>query len=132
LGRERCYGGVTPNSQPPTIARAVLLVLCPRCGRGSLFDGYLKVGARCTDCGLDYGIFDPGDGPAVFVILIVGAIVAGSALIVEATFHPPYWVHAVLWLPLIFLLAFGLLRLVKAALLVLQYRHRAGEGRLAK
>ena len=114
----------------PSVARAVVLGLCPRCGGGSLFDGYLKVGASCSACGLDYGMFDPGDGPAVFVILIVGAIVAGGALIVEVTFHPPYWVHMVLWLPLILLLTFGMLRLVKAALLVLQYRNHAGEGRL--
>ena len=123
---------MTDDRLPPATARAVLLGLCPRCGRGSLFDGYLKVRAVCSACLLNYSMFDPGDGPAVFVILIVGAIVAGGALIVEVTFHPPYWLHAVLWLPLILILTFGLLRLVKAALLVLQYRHRAGEGRLSE
>lgn len=116
----------------PSVEHAVLLGLCPRCGKGPLFDGYLKVGTSCSACALDYSIFDPGDGPAVFVILIVGAIVAGSALIVEASFHPPYWLHAVLWLPLILILTFGLLRLIKGALLVLQFRNRAGEGRLIK
>ncbi len=75
-------------------------------------------------------MFDAGDGPAVFVILIVGAIVAGSALVVEVKYQPPYWVHAVLWLPLILILSFVMLRLVKSTLLVLQYKHRAGEGRL--
>ena len=64
------------------------------------------------------------------MILIVGAIVAGGALIVEFTYQPPYWVHAVIWLPLIIILTFGLLRLAKSTLLVLQYKHRAGEGRL--
>ena len=77
---------------------------CPRCGKGKLFDGYLNVAKACTACGLDYAMFDAGDGPAVFVILIVGAIVAGGALYVEFTFQPPYWVHAVLWLPLIVIL----------------------------
>ena len=75
-------------------------------------------------------MFDAGDGPAVFVILIVGAIVAGGALVVEFTYQPPYWVHAVLWLPLICLLTFSLLRLIKSLLLVLQYKHQAREGRL--
>lgn len=75
-------------------------------------------------------MFDSGDGPMVFVILIVGAIVCGAALYVEVAYQPPYWVHAVLWLPLIFILTFGLLRVVKALLLVLQYTHKAGEGRL--
>ena len=49
-------------------------------------------------------------------------------MFVEFRFHPPYWVHAVLWLPLIFILTFGFLRIIKSALLVLQYKHRAGEG----
>lgn len=115
----------------PSTFQAALLGRCPRCGKDRLFDGYLKVAPRCAVCGLDYSPFDAGDGPAVFVILIVGAIVAGSALFVEFTFQPPYWVHAVLWLPAIVILAFGGLRLAKSTLLVLQYKHRAGEGRLA-
>jgi uncharacterized protein (DUF983 family) len=114
----------------PGAAEAALLGRCPRCGQGKLFTGYLNVAPRCAACGLDYAGFDAGDGPAVFVILIVGAIIAGAALWVEFTFHPPYWVHAVLWLPLITVLTFGLLRFIKALLLVLQYKHRAGEGRL--
>ena len=95
-----------------------------------MFDGYLSVAESCTSCGLDYAMFDAGDGPAVFVILIVGGIVCAGALYVEFTFHPPYWVHAVLWIPAVAILTFGLLRLAKSLLLVLQYKHKAGEGRL--
>ena len=114
----------------PSTAHAALLGRCPRCGQGKLFDGYLTVAARCAHCGLDYAMFDAGDGPAVFVILIVGAIVCAGALYVEFTFSPPYWVHAVLWIPTICILTFALLRSAKSLLLVLQYKHRAGEGRL--
>jgi uncharacterized protein (DUF983 family) len=110
--------------------RTALLGRCPRCGQGSLFTGYLNVAPCCARCGLDYSIFDPGDGPAVFVILIVGFLVAGGALIVEVTFQPAYWVHAIIWLPAIFILSFAFLRLVKSTLLILQYKHRAGEARL--
>jgi uncharacterized protein (DUF983 family) len=119
------------SASEPSIARAAFFGRCPRCGGGSLFKGYLNVAPRCEACGLDYAVFDPGDGPAVFAILIVGAIVAGSALFVEFTYHPPYWVHAVLWLPAIVVLTFTALRLLKSLLLVLQYKNRAGEGRLA-
>ena len=77
-------------------------------------------------------MFDAGDGPAVFGILIVGALVCAGALWVEFTFHPPYWVHIVLWLPLITILTLAFLRLSKSALLVLQYKHKAGEGRLSE
>lgn len=110
--------------------RAALLGKCPRCGNGALFDGYLTVAKRCTACGLDYADFDPGDGPAVFVILIAGFIVCGAALIVEVKYSPPYWVHAMLWIPLIAIVVLGGLRLVKSTLLTLQYKHKAGEGRL--
>ena len=116
----------------PHTLRAAVLGRCPRCGRGSLFDGYLTVAPRCSACGLDYANFDPGDGPAVFVILIVGFLVAGGALVVEVKFQPPYWVHAVIWLPAILILAFVFVRLAKSLLLVLQYKHRAGEGTLLK
>jgi uncharacterized protein (DUF983 family) len=115
----------------PAVAQAALLARCPRCGKGSLFKGYLSIAPRCSECGLDFTHFDAGDGPAVFVILIVGAIVCALALYVEFTFEPPYWVHAVLWVPTILILSFTLLRLIKSLLLVLQYRHQAREGRLA-
>ena len=110
--------------------RAALLGRCPRCGEGALFSGYLNVAQRCARCGLAYANFDPGDGPAVFVILIVGFLVAGGALLVEVAFQPPYWVHAVIWLPAILVLAFTFLRLMKSTLMVLQYKDRAGEARL--
>jgi uncharacterized protein (DUF983 family) len=115
-----------------SIPRAALLGLCPRCGKGKLFDGYLTVAKCCSACGLDYAMFDPGDGPAVFVILIVGAIVCAGALFVEVTFQPPYWVHAVLWIPTVAILTVVLLRLAKSLLIVLQYRNKAGEGRLTR
>jgi uncharacterized protein (DUF983 family) len=115
----------------PSVAYAALLGRCPRCGRGQLFRGFLTVAASCGACGLDYSRFEAGDGPAVFVILIVGAIVAGGALLTEVWYQPPYWVHAVIWGPAVVILSLGLLRPLKAGLIVLQYKHRAGQGRLA-
>ena len=103
---------------------------CPRCGEGRLFDGFLKLGKRCANCGLDYDFADAGDGPAVFVILIGGAIVVFAALMTEVVYQPPYWVHAVLWLPLVLLLTLGPLRPTKGLLIALQYHHKAREGRL--
>jgi uncharacterized protein (DUF983 family) len=100
---------------------------CPRCGVGKLFVGYLTVAPRCSVCGLDLKAADSGDGPAVFVIFIVGPIVTGLALWVEVAFQPAYWVHMVLWGPAILAGSFVLLRPFKAVLIALQYRHRAGE-----
>jgi|SRR6185437_2917198 uncharacterized protein (DUF983 family) len=114
----------------PSTLRASLLGRCPRCGQGRLFDGYLAIAPSCSACGQDFRSFDVGDGAAALVILVVGAIVCGLALWVEFTFQPPLWVHAVLWAPVIALLTLFLLRVTKSALLVLQYRHKAGEGRI--
>jgi uncharacterized protein (DUF983 family) len=104
---------------------------CPRCGKGQLFQGFLSLRLACERCGLDYGFADTGDGPAVFVILIGGFIVVFAALIIEIVYQPPYWVHAVLWLPLILIVTLAPLRLVKGLLIALQYHHEAAEGRLA-
>ena len=113
----------------PSVLSASLKGRCPRCGTGSLFQGYLAVRASCISCGLDFSRFEAGDGPAVFVILIVGAIVAGGALLMEIAFQPPYWVHALVWGPALLILSLAFLRPLKAALIVLQYKHRAEEGR---
>ena len=105
---------------------------CPRCGKGPLFTAFLNMRERCTSCGLDYKFVDTGDGPAVFAIFILGFLVLGLALYVEFTFEPALWVHVVLWAAVTPLLALGILRFLKAALIALQFKHEAEEGRLAK
>src|SRR4029077_16941229 len=109
--------------------RAGLRCRCPRCGKGKLFAGFLTLRPRCEVCGLDYGFADAGDGPAVFIMFLAGFIVVGSALIVEVFYHPPYWVHAVLWLPLILIVTLGPLRPMKGLMIALQHYHKAEERR---
>jgi uncharacterized protein (DUF983 family) len=92
----------------------------------------LNVAQNCTACGLDFSRFEAGDGPAVFVILIVGAIVAGGALLTEVWFQPPYWVQGAIWGPAVVILSLALLRPLKAGLVALQYKHRAEEGRFVR
>jgi uncharacterized protein (DUF983 family) len=108
---------------------AGLRCACPRCGKGKLFRGFLTVPSRCEGCGLDYGFADSGDGPAVFIMFIAGFIVVGAALATEVIYHPPYWVHAVLWVPLILIVTLGLLRPMKGLMIALQYHHKAEERR---
>ena len=81
--------------------RAGLACRCPRCGQGRLYSGFLEVARRCAVCDLDLSAQDSGDGPAVFIILILGFIVVGLALGTEIVFAPPFWVHALLWPPVI-------------------------------
>lgn len=103
---------------------------CPRCGQGRLFSGLLTIAPRCDVCDLDYSFADAGDGPAVFVILIIGFVVVGLALWMEVSFNPPLWLHFLLWVPLTVVLSIGGLRLIKGVLITLQYANRAAEGRL--
>ena len=119
--------GQAPSDKLP-IARG-LACRCPRCGEGGLFRGFLTLRPRCETCGLDFGFADAGDGPAVFVILIGGAIVVFAALIVEVLYQPPYWLHAALWLPLVLIVTLAPLRPIKGLLIALQYHHKAQEGR---
>jgi uncharacterized protein (DUF983 family) len=119
-------------TKPRAVIYATLFSRCPRCGRGPLFSGFLTVAPSCTACGQTFGHFEAGDGPAVFVILIVGAIVSAGALLTEVWFKPPYWVQGVIWGPAVIILSLGFLRPLKAGMIALQFKHRAEEGRLAR
>ena len=106
------------RSLPPPISTG-LRGRCPRCGRGNLFKGFLSLKPQCEVCGLEYAFADSGDGPAFFVMSIVGIVVVALAM----------WVHMALWLPLIVALSLGLVRPSKGVLIALQYRHKAEQGR---
>jgi uncharacterized protein (DUF983 family) len=101
---------------------------CPRCGKGALFRGYLTVAERCSACGLDLRKADSGDGPAVFIIFILGFLVVPLALIVELRFEPPMWLHMTIWPVVIIGGALALLRPMKGVMIALQYRHKASES----
>ena len=98
---------------------------CPNCAKGPLFAGFLSVTKVCPVCGFDLGASDSGDGPAVFVILGLGAVIMLLVFWVEFRFEPPWWVHVLLWLPLTFGGAVWMLRLLKAGLVRQQYVHRS-------
>lgn len=103
---------------------------CPRCGQGRMFAGLLSVARECGVCRLDYSFADAGDGPAVFVILIIGFVMVALALWLDMSYGPPLWVHVVLWGPLTVILSLLALRLIKGVLIALQFRNKAAEGRI--
>ena len=121
--------GETPDTKgQPGVAAAALFGLCPECGAKGLFGGIASFAPRCRTCGLDFAKFNVGDGPAAFLIMVIGAAVVGLALWVEFSFAPPVWVHAVLWTPVITLATLGGLRIAKAALLITEFRRSAREA----
>ncbi|MEL7274020.1 MAG: DUF983 domain-containing protein [Pseudomonadota bacterium] len=103
---------------------------CPRCGEGRLFHGLLTVRDRCSACDLDFAFEDSGDGPTVFIIMGLGFVVLGAALWTELTFAPAWWLHVILWPPLIVALGLPALRMVKGVLIALTWHHDAAQGRL--
>src|SRR6202795_754862 len=117
----------------PTVTESAMRGIackCPRCGKGKLYAGFLNLRPKCESCGLDYAFIDTGDGPAIFIIMLAGAIVVGCALIVEVKYQPPFWLHTVLWLPLILVTTLLPLRAMKSLLIALQFHHKAAPGRL--
>jgi uncharacterized protein (DUF983 family) len=123
-------------TQPPVTTLNPLVTgikaRCPRCGEGPLFRNGLAVRDSCSACGQSFAFADSGDGPAVFVIMILGALTLGGALLIEFRYNPPVWVHVVVWGVFIPVVAFGLLRVLKGVLINLQFAHKAEEGRFDK
>ncbi len=111
----------------PSPMSAGMKCVCPRCGQGKLFKGYLTVVDTCEVCGLKLAENDSGDGPAVFLVFVLGAVVVGAALWVEATFEPPYWLHLVIWPVVILGLTLASMRPLKAYVVALQFRHRRSD-----
>jgi uncharacterized protein (DUF983 family) len=116
--------------EDPSPLRAAVAGNCPRCGAHTLFKGWVSFAGRCRSCALDFSSFNVGDGPAAFLIFIVGTITVVSALILDGVFTPPWWVHLV-WIPVATALTLGGLRISKAMLLAQEYKYRAREGRIA-
>lgn len=103
---------------------------CPRCGQGALFETFLGLKNCCDVCALDYAKADAGDGPAVFVMFIVGFVAVGVAFIARFAWYASIGVAFVIAGGVAIVLSLALLRPFKATLIALQYRHKAEEGRL--
>jgi uncharacterized protein (DUF983 family) len=117
-------GSRYPATSPLTTG---LACRCPRCGRGALYKGYLTIAERCAVCGLDLGKADSGDGPAVFLIFILGAVAVGLAFILQFALELPAWLTWTILVSVVLGGALLLLRPAKAIMVALQYKNRAGE-----
>jgi uncharacterized protein (DUF983 family) len=115
-----------PDTKMFTLA---LAQKCPRCGQGDLYLPGIAATLhdRCASCGLDLKRNDAADGPAVFLIFILGFLLVPAALLLESLAHPPLWVHGVLWTVVALSITIGSLRPIKAYIIALQYKHRASD-----
>jgi uncharacterized protein (DUF983 family) len=104
-----------------------LTLRCPECGKGAVFSGYLKFRDTCAVCGADFKAADAGDGPAVFVILIVGAIVAPLLIILQRS-DLPDWLALTITMVAAIVLCIAFLPPFKSTLFALQWKHKAREA----
>ena len=124
-------GAATPPvdfAAAPSAYAAAAQGLCPRCGSRTLFRSLTAFAPRCSACGLDFGAFNVGDGPAAFLTLFVGALITALAITLELTVSPPLWVHMVLWIPIAALAVMFSLRFAKGLMLALEWRNQAREA----
>ena len=111
----------TPPKPPwpvPSLATALgrgLAGRCPVCGKGWIFDGFLRVVTQCEHCAAPLGLARADDAPPYFTILIVGHIVIPAMLFMQKLSDPPTWLLSAIFLPLTVVLAIGLLRPIKGA-----------------
>lgn len=101
---------------------------CPECGEGPVFKTYLGLAPSCTACGVSFEKADSGDGPAFFVMFLVGILVTPPVLLVQVLFDPPAWVHLLIWAPVIIIVSVLLLRPFKSLLFALQWKNHAEEA----
>jgi uncharacterized protein (DUF983 family) len=115
----------------PGLVPAALFGLCPDCGAKTLFSGPVQFSDRCNKCGLDFSAFNVGDGPAALLTMAIGALIIVAAINLEIAAHPPFWVHALIWVPVTVVMVVLSLRFAKGALLIAEHRNKAKEGALA-
>jgi uncharacterized protein (DUF983 family) len=111
----------------PGLIMAALACKCPRCRRGDIYaPGFLNLtlNERCAACGLEIARHDNGDGPAVFMIFILGFSLVPLAFVAEHFFHAPTWAIIAVLTPVCLGIAVGGLRPLKAYVMALQYKHR--------
>lgn len=102
---------------------------CPKCKTGDLYKAGLTMDLRdtCKSCGLDLTKNDSADGPAVFLIFILGFLLVPIALILDSMFHWPLWLHACIWTAVALIMTVGALRPLKAYIIALQFKHRSSD-----
>lgn len=122
---EQVFGGEHQSLRPArplwTAMKRGFLGKCPNCGEGKLFVSYIKTVRTCDHCGEEIHHHRADDLPAYLVVVIVGHIVVGAFMGVEAASDLSLGTHLAIWMPLTVILALALLRPVKGAAVGLQW-----------
>lgn len=120
------------NFSPLSPYRTGIRGLCPRCGRGHLFDGFLTLRKGCEVCGLDYSFADPADGPAFFVICFACIPTVLLSVWLAVAYQASIWTQIFVTGPFLVLTCIPPLRPLKGWLVASQYFYKAEEGKLSR
>ncbi len=129
------FGGESQRVAPPKrpVGEAMwrgFRCRCPHCGEGKLFRAFVKPVDKCSFCDEDYTAQRADDLPAYLTILVVGHIVVGAFMGVEATTNLSLWTHMAIWGPVTLIMSLLLLQPIKGSVIGLQwalYMHGFGE-----
>lgn len=120
--------GVLNNPKLRWILRSGWAGTCPRCGKGHMFRGWLKLRERCEVCGLDYSYARTDDGPAFFALCLTALPLVFVVVWVQVRFDPPWWVHLLTSVPVLAFGCIATLRPFKGWLAASQYVNHAVEA----
>lgn len=120
--------GVLNDPKLHAILRSGWHGTCPRCGRASMFQSWLKLHKRCPACGLDYSNANTDDGPAFFALCITAFPLTFFAVWLEVVYSPPWWVHVLTSVPILAVGCLATLRPFKGWLVASQYMNNALEA----
>jgi uncharacterized protein (DUF983 family) len=94
---------------------------CPNCGEGKLFRAYLKVADSCPNCGEELKWHKADDMPPYISIVIVGHIIIGLMMELEAVAPQQPFIYLVTMVPLALFLPLIILPSIKGAVVGLQW-----------
>jgi len=114
----------------PAPMEAGLSGRCPECGEGRLFSRGLTFALGCVACGAEFAsVEDAGDGPAVFVIFIVGILIVPIPVLLSLALGWPSWLLLMIFIPLITGVSIWLLRLMRGVMFAQGWAKHAREQR---
>lgn len=104
---------------------------CPNCGKGRLFNGYLRVRSPCEVCGTDNTVYPSDDFPPYLTIFVAGHVLVGLFMWTDSAYTLPLWADAAIWLPLTAILCLALLPFMKGATIGLCWATKVVRGEKA-
>lgn len=124
---QQVFGGTSSGSKTARPAFEAMkrgfLGRCPHCGKGKLFRAYLKTADNCSECGEAFHHHRADDLPAYLVVVIVGHIVVGGFMGMEAMTDWPAWLHLAMWVPITLVMCLAMVGPVKGAVVGLQWAY---------